>query len=279
MRRCIFVILISLSLGAAANIGVAFACSYWSRPRVFQVGSGYAAEDGDTQWSIDAAKPADGSADVPPPIFATPSGSLRPEWQEQIGLTRSVLLPARAGYIENDTVWAARGLGVRWFCVYRFDSPPRRRDVESSITYEPQFDAFMQREFGWPWPAFARDEFLRGPNAPIDLVALFARRHLERGLHQPISVNFWEDSETIIRRPNAIRWPGFIANSIVYAVLAFLFINGLLFAHRRSRRLRGRCPRCAYDLRAEFANGCPECGWNRAQDESSKLDGSGAHPT
>ncbi len=30
-----------------------------------------------------------------------------------------------------------------------------------------------------------------------------------------------------------------------------------------TRRNRGLCPRCAYDLRYEYENGCPECGWGR----------------
>ena len=30
-----------------------------------------------------------------------------------------------------------------------------------------------------------------------------------------------------------------------------------------TRRNRGLCPRCAYDLRYEYMNGCPECGWGR----------------
>lgn len=26
---------------------------------------------------------------------------------------------------------------------------------------------------------------------------------------------------------------------------------------------RGRCPKCKYELRGDYAHGCPECGWNR----------------
>lgn len=31
-----------------------------------------------------------------------------------------------------------------------------------------------------------------------------------------------------------------------------------------SRRDRGACPRCGYELHHDLAAGCPECGWRRA---------------
>ena len=34
-----------------------------------------------------------------------------------------------------------------------------------------------------------------------------------------------------------------------------------------TRRNRGLCPICAYDLRHEYHRGCPECGWGRAASE------------
>ena len=30
-----------------------------------------------------------------------------------------------------------------------------------------------------------------------------------------------------------------------------------------TRRNKGLCPRCAYDLRYQYSEGCPECGWGR----------------
>ena len=30
-----------------------------------------------------------------------------------------------------------------------------------------------------------------------------------------------------------------------------------------TRRNRGLCPKCAYNLRYEYHAGCPECGWGR----------------
>ena len=57
--------------------------------------------------------------------------------------------------------------------------------------------------------------------------------------------------------------PGFLVNTLLFAFAYFILF--ILWRSDRAgrRRLRRRCPRCAYDLREEFADGCPECGWNR----------------
>ena len=58
-------------------------------------------------------------------------------------------------------------------------------------------------------------------------------------------------------------WPGFLLDSGFYASLAFL-VNGVLRRLRLVlRRNRGLCPACAYDLRGNVVDGCPECGWRR----------------
>lgn len=73
----------------------------------------------------------------------------------------------------------------------------------------------------------------------------------------------WRDRSSPIRAvvymPLAL---GATVNSLVYAtpLAAVAFLPML----RRSIRVRrGRCPQCTYDLRSDFAPGCPECGWGR----------------
>ncbi len=46
---------------------------------------------------------------------------------------------------------------------------------------------------------------------------------------------------------------------------------GLMFVIVRlpTRRNRGLCPSCAYDLRFEYHRGCPECGWGREAREKA----------
>jgi hypothetical protein len=62
--------------------------------------------------------------------------------------------------------------------------------------------------------------------------------------------------------PLGALWPGFVINTLFYAAVLWLLIPG-------SFVLRGRCPKCGYDLRGQpsedgaGAGGCPECGWGR----------------
>jgi hypothetical protein len=55
-------------------------------------------------------------------------------------------------------------------------------------------------------------------------------------------------------------WPGFLFNTLIYAAALWglLFTPGVL--RRTVRRRRGRCTRCAYDLRGIEHDVCPECG-------------------
>jgi hypothetical protein len=57
-------------------------------------------------------------------------------------------------------------------------------------------------------------------------------------------------------------WPGFAANTLLYAALAWVPLRGVGTLRRWRRSRRGRCPACGYDL-AGLAAGtaCPECGW------------------
>lgn len=56
-------------------------------------------------------------------------------------------------------------------------------------------------------------------------------------------------------------WPGFVADTIFYGVVWWVFLLALAAWTRRRRRRAGRCVHCRYDLRATPPNlPCPECG-------------------
>ncbi len=60
------------------------------------------------------------------------------------------------------------------------------------------------------------------------------------------------------------------ANTAAWGGLWFVLLFPILSrVRRRMRRKRGLCPMCAYDLRGDFASGCPECGSGRAAKASS----------
>lgn len=55
---------------------------------------------------------------------------------------------------------------------------------------------------------------------------------------------------------NALPWlvlfcvPGVLVTSRLFEVMR----------RRKAERMRGKCPRCGYDLRGSVSPGCPECG-------------------
>ena len=61
-------------------------------------------------------------------------------------------------------------------------------------------------------------------------------------------------------------WPGFVVNTVLYAIVVWPIYCALLTLRRLIRRKPGHCPECGYDLRGQLpgaGSGCPECGWNR----------------
>lgn len=62
-------------------------------------------------------------------------------------------------------------------------------------------------------------------------------------------------------------FPGFYLDTLIFAVPWFVILFAPGATRRAIRRTRGRCPRCGYNLRGEFDDGCSECGWNRTSQE------------
>lgn len=81
-------------------------------------------------------------------------------------------------------------------------------------------------------------------------------------LNPNLAVDWVHEADRAI--PLGIIPMGFIADTALFAIIVY----GLHFvgckAWQLFRRTKGLCPRCGYELRAEFAHGCPECGWQRA---------------
>ena len=66
----------------------------------------------------------------------------------------------------------------------------------------------------------------------------------------------------VVSRPRSLPllpvWPGFIANTLGYAVVLWLLIPGPFALRRWVRRRRGLCPKCAYPVGESAV--CTECG-------------------
>jgi hypothetical protein len=56
---------------------------------------------------------------------------------------------------------------------------------------------------------------------------------------------------------------GLIFGTLFYSAVWLIPLVCIPALRRHLRLGRGHCPACNYDLRADFAAGCPECGWNR----------------
>jgi hypothetical protein len=63
--------------------------------------------------------------------------------------------------------------------------------------------------------------------------------------------------------------------SILLLAVAMPPTAGILLYRRYSKGARiayGHCPKCNYDLRSSFENGCSECGWGAGSDRASERD-------
>ncbi len=65
---------------------------------------------------------------------------------------------------------------------------------------------------------------------------------------------------TVQHLPLHPMWPGFLINTFFYAVILWLLWSTPFATRRLTRKRRGRCVRCGYDLRHAEHEACPECG-------------------
>jgi hypothetical protein len=100
------------------------------------------------------------------------------------------------------------------------------------------------RAFGWPWPAL-----WYGLEFDEQIGRSYIGCLLEPSVVDGVVV------------PGRAHWPGLCADSIFFGGAWWVVITAVSGSRQSLRRIRGRCPRCAYDLRGLPANSpCPECG-------------------
>lgn len=119
---------------------------------------------------------------------------------------------------------------------------------------------------GWPLESFTSTSFLADDYALYSAGGLHLL-YLPRWVHEFAFHRLGYESLAFITLPLTPLWTGLVVNTIAYAAgwwLLLMVVRRLYRDHLGYlRRRKGRCPRCAYDLRADFASGCPECGWRR----------------
>ena len=115
---------------------------------------------------------------------------------------------------------------------------------------------------GWPWPALWCAPAIADPMGS-DEIFHPAVGGITLGNRPP---PYWHALRvrTLPLRPI---WEGFAINTVFYASVLWMLMLCPHTLCRMIRRKRGRCIKCAYDLRGtsggDFSTGCPECGWGR----------------
>ena len=123
------------------------------------------------------------------------------------------------------------------------------------------------------WPFLALRSRLR--LAPIAAREGNHADQLEYGIQLPLgrktAYDFWTASPPSLNGPWSgwralpLRpiWRGLVANVLFWAVTLWAVVIGPIEIRKHLRKRRGRCPQCAYDLKANLRASCPECGWGR----------------
>jgi hypothetical protein len=150
---------------------------------------------------------------------------------------------------------------VPWTIV---DDPVFRRPIEelwprwgaiSGMTAQDVFDSKPEHQLGYAargWPMLSMwCAFEHGHGMPRGGIAL----HVSQ-----TPGTFIGTEHVLPLRPS---WPGFAVNTALYAAATWLvFFAAPRLLRRLTRRLRGLCAHCGYDLRGQPAKStrCPECG-------------------
>lgn len=149
---------------------------------------------------------------------------------------------ATSSFIDATTITEIEGPALsRVLGTYREDAWRRVPGSEApewlaGVRYETGFGTYSAiRTYGWPWRAMRTTSYRGRPGVPLPVGALWDTVVLG-GVLLPIA---WllPDSHDIRRLWKRIRG--------------------------ETRAERGLCLKCGYDLRGDYASGCPECGCGR----------------
>jgi hypothetical protein len=242
VERYLVQIALFLAAGAIATVVVAWACAAWSRHHpTATVPAAY----GGTVDSVIAPPSADDLERMRANGYtAVEPGVLQPMLDDlPVGVIEFVGL----GIDHRCFRWLAPGIGpMRTLgCDVRAGWPAR---CLSGLRWRNPPD--FGRVQGGFWGAPVREGSGRDVRVYVDAFAVPGRVG---------PVRFSPD-RTLPLRP---LWRGLALNVAAWAGLLWLVTLGPFELRRLVRQAAGRCLRCGYDLRGEYEEGCPECGWAR----------------
>jgi hypothetical protein len=138
------------------------------------------------------------------------------------------------------------------------EAPPAWSTMSQRPEDDPVLRSRREEAFGWPQPALMSEIIQPQPGFVVQVIDA-----IDLGPHP----RQWGVRLYLPTRPI---WRGMIVNTIFYGCLWWIALSLLIAASgmlralpAALRRRRGRCPRCGYDLRGRFDEGCSECGWRR----------------
>ena len=152
--------------------------------------------------------------------------------------------------LAEDVAWWNAHVRPQFGCEVGGGYLTRDRGVQGRLLFGPSASettvTAIRLSSGWPARSFAGDAWAKINPKPL--------------------VVQWESAAALVNAGNSFMipfrplWPGFVINTILYAVIVW----GLYFAVVTLRRVRrkepGFCTVCGYDLRHADHAVCPECG-------------------
>ncbi len=228
MKRIAINLVVFLLLGAVVNVAVAWGCAAW--PRVFHSPPNY--REGFTRhgtgfndWSVHTSRAA---------------GFYRAD---------SLWTTGSSEFIGSEPKSTAQQVLPAWAEFAR----PRSTDPADRYCIR------IVDARGWPWLALWSGQEVVGFPPPGSTVG--GSVTITRGYFLPREGAKPFSHYTGVRvLPLAPVLPGFLMNTLFYAVILWLLWSTPFATRRLIRKRRGRCVRCGYDLRHAEHEACPECG-------------------
>lgn len=231
LLRVLVRLVVSIAIGAAATVGIAWWCAWRSAQEVHY---GMGLQVGPVGWEGPVRDPrieADPGVHQVTHVYWESIGDMlemreRPESE-------------RRGPFEKDMPWWAM-------------TPTRVPDHERTHPGGNELFPVYEVGCGWPWVTMVGRVLSTGPRSLASCeVQGIVLEELDRGLRPKLL-------------PTRPAWPGFLASTVAAASawLLVVFTIGWIRAWRRRRA--GRCVACGYDMAgvpvAAGGRVCPECG-------------------
>lgn len=210
-----------------------------------------------SSWAIHAAQwyARDRATGGPLTYWHSGLTPLPPEAWPAVRIARRVPVPLDGTSVQ--AIFTRAQVGVGWM-----REKHEARSVESrGPTPSTIQEMLVRTTIGWPWPAMRRDAYdaMRSQGRTLYPYAATPPVSLAGGLE--IGPPRRRSHNDRFALPLLPLWPGFLLNTLFYALLLFIAwkVPGTL--RRAVRRRRGRCERCGYDRGGLDPHAaCPECG-------------------